>query len=255
MNYGNGAHVEYEYDDDQRLTSVEHYDATPVLMLGLGYQYNQGGRAHGMTVRRTAPPLPVSITESNSGGTQAVVGFAYDNRGRLIGETRTGATPYDMEYAYDQAGNRTSRLDNAAALLTLYEYDVDDPVGYQSDNNRLMKSEIYDVSGTPVLVSTTWYYYYVDRGSYGYDEGNVNRIVTLDHTVEGAPHYTCVRMEYDKAQRVAFMLGEEWDEDGPDGDACPDNYTITFAREFRYDAARTLNLAVSAPERAGGPSG
>lgn len=36
VNYGNGAHIEYEYDDDQRLTSVEHYDATPGLMLGLG---------------------------------------------------------------------------------------------------------------------------------------------------------------------------------------------------------------------------
>ncbi len=223
INYGNGAHVEHEYDDDQRLTSVEHYDAAPSLMLGLGYQYN-------------TRDLPVSITESNSQGTQAVVGFAYDNRGRLIGETRTGATPYDMEYAYDQAGNRTSKLDSVAALLTLYEYDVDDPAGYQSDNNRLMKSEMYDVSGAPVLVETKWYYY-VDQN--GYDEGCVNRIVTRDHTLPGAPHYTAVRMEYDKAVRVAFMLGEEWDDLG---NTCPDNYSITWAREFRYDEARARYL-------------
>ncbi|MCC7292500.1 MAG: RHS repeat-associated core domain-containing protein [Phycisphaerales bacterium] len=229
VNYGNGAHVEHEYDDDQRLLSVEHYDAAAVLILGLGYQYN-------------TRDLPVSITESNGGGTLAVVGFEYDNRGRLIGESRTGAVPYDLEYSYDQAGNRTSKMDNVASLLTLYEYDVDDPVSYQSDNNRLMKSETYDVAGTPVLVSTTWYYYVVDRSSYSYDEGNVNRIVTVDHTLSGTPHYTCVRMEYDKAQRVSFMLGEEWDEDGPDGDSCPDNYTITWAREFRYDAARARYL-------------
>ncbi|MCC7290807.1 MAG: hypothetical protein IT449_01955 [Phycisphaerales bacterium] len=70
----------------------------------LGYQYN-------------ARDLPVSITESNGGGAQAVVGFVYDHRGRLIGESRSGSVPYDLEYSYDQAGNRTNKMDNVASLL------------------------------------------------------------------------------------------------------------------------------------------
>ncbi|GMU38970.1 MAG: hypothetical protein AMXMBFR22_31610 [Phycisphaerae bacterium] len=35
-----------------------------------------------------------------------------------------------------------------------------------------------------------------------------------------------------------LMFGESWEADGKDKDDCPDNYEITWGREFRYDAAR-----------------
>ena len=46
--------------------------------------------------------------------------FIYDNRGRLIRETREAGQPrsgriafvYDLEYHYDQLGNRTSKTDH-----------------------------------------------------------------------------------------------------------------------------------------------
>jgi len=37
---------------------------------------------------------------------------------------------------------------------------------------------------------------------------------------------------------VSFVMGETWDPDGGDADSCPDNYAITFAKEFRYDTGR-----------------
>ncbi len=38
------------------------------------------------------------------------------------------------------------------------------------------------------------------------------------------------------------MFGESWEADGPDEGDCVDGYTITWAREFRYDAARARYL-------------
>ncbi|MBE7458545.1 MAG: RHS repeat-associated core domain-containing protein [Planctomycetia bacterium] len=45
-----------------------------------------------------------------------------------------------------------------------------------------------------------------------------------------------------KAQRVWLMFGESWEADGPDEGDCVDGYTITWAREFRYDATRARYL-------------
>ncbi|MBE7455214.1 MAG: RHS repeat-associated core domain-containing protein [Planctomycetia bacterium] len=42
--------------------------------------------------------------------------------------------------------------------------------------------------------------------------------------------------------RVWLMFGESWEADGKDKDDCPDNYEITWGREFRYDAARARYL-------------
>ena len=38
------------------------------------------------------------------------------------------------------------------------------------------------------------------------------------------------------------MFGESWEADGPDEGDCVDGYTITWAREFRYDATRARYL-------------
>ncbi|MCC7292502.1 MAG: hypothetical protein IT449_10630 [Phycisphaerales bacterium] len=98
---------------------------------------------------------------------------------RLIAEVRSvsrGTTPaYDLEYVYDQGGNRLAKIDNIVSRRVLYTYDISAPTTYGSDNNRLMFYETYDTSGTPwVRLSTTWC---------GYNpQGNATRIVAESAT-------------------------------------------------------------------------
>jgi len=60
----------------------------------------------------------------------AVVTFQYDNRDRLIHETRVvngSTTVYDLWYTYDGLGNRLEKRDEAASprTKTTYFYDTD----------------------------------------------------------------------------------------------------------------------------------
>ncbi|MBE7455215.1 MAG: RHS repeat-associated core domain-containing protein [Planctomycetia bacterium] len=89
-------------------------------------------------------------------------------------------------------------------------------------------------------MATTWYVYEGTDPAQNKDEGNPVRIVTeaaADPGVFSATHFV-----YDKAQRVWLMMGEAWEADGPDEGDCVDGYAITWAREFRYDAARARYL-------------
>ncbi len=229
---GNGAVIEYEYDDDQRLIRVEHFDDAVDTILRLEYDYNDRD-------------LPTMITESDEGGAFATVSFWYDDRGRLIAENRSvssGPSPeYDLEYVYDQAGNRLYKIDHLGELQTHYVYDVDDVEEYGSDNNRLQYYTVWDTGGeVMVQVATTWYVYEGADPAQNKDEGNPVRIITEEAADPGV--YSAVRFVYDKAQRVWLMFGESWEEDGPDEGDCVDGYTITWAREFRYDAARARYL-------------
>ncbi|MFH1109326.1 MAG: RHS repeat-associated core domain-containing protein [Planctomycetota bacterium] len=65
--------------------------------------------------------------------------------------------------------------------------------------------------------------------------------------------YTSTRFGYAKnGETVTYVLGEQWCWD-PQVGGCPTNYTVTYAREFRYDGARArymnapLDLATMAP--------
>ncbi|GIK16750.1 MAG: hypothetical protein BroJett003_17140 [Planctomycetota bacterium] len=91
-----------------------------------------------------------------------------------------------------------------------------------------------------VQVATTWYVYEGTDPAQNKDEGNPVRIITEEAADPGV--YSATRFVYDKAQRVWLMFGETWEEDGKDKDECPDNDDITWAREFRYDAARARYL-------------
>jgi RHS repeat-associated protein len=139
----------------------------------------------------------------------------------------------------------------------VYHYDLEDPTAYTSNNNRLMYVE-KSVSGASQssmsfgggeweglegggpeamgpggggtelqLASTTWYYYN--------EAGNVTRVVTNN---AGTTVYTATRLEYARNDRVvAYGLGESWSWNGNPG-SNPTGYTVTYAREFRYDGAR-----------------
>ena len=79
----------------------------------------------------------MGYAESDQARWVATVGFTHDNRGRLVHEARTGQTPYDLAYSYDQGGNRTQMVDAVNQVEINYHYDIEDPATYESDNNRL----------------------------------------------------------------------------------------------------------------------
>ena len=227
VSYGNGTTVTYAYDDARRLISIAHRDPLSHLMRALAYSYLNND-------------LPYQVIELTSSGPVATVTYEYDDRGRLIGETRTGEDAYELAYTYDQGGNRLTKTDVGNDVLSEYTYDIDDPTTYGSANNRLMLTETFDTSGQePVLDSTTWYYYSV--------YGNVTRTVTNE---AGTDDYTATRFVYaTNGQAVWYVMGESWEWDGDDEHAVT-AYDIAYLREFRYDGPteRYLNRELDADE-------
>lgn len=103
--------TEYEYDSANRLTSMSHSrvnpDSSVTPIESYTYALAPSGRREG-------------VVESDG----SAVDYVYDGLDRLVGEIRTGAHPYALEYAYDLAGNRTRMTRNG--IETLYQYDERD---------------------------------------------------------------------------------------------------------------------------------
>ena len=173
VSFGNGASITYTYDDARRLTAIEHRNVMAALVLGLGYDYY-------------ANDLPSELEESDASGVIATVDFTYDYRGRLIEEERTGNVPYHFSYEYDQVGNRERKTDELNDISVDYLYDVEVPAAFGTYNNRLEQASTWDVSaGTPVALSTTYYYYN--------PSGNVTRVVTNPYETD---EYSATRFVY-----------------------------------------------------------
>jgi YD repeat-containing protein len=140
----------------------------------------------------------------------------------LIAEERSTPHAYDWSYEYDQAGNRTKKIDNLADREWVYVYDTSAPSTYGSNNNRLMEVEEYDTSGTPTLEFVSWYFYSA--------AGNVTRVVRNE---VGTEVYTAQRLDYGKnGEVVLYVMGESWEWDG-EAENCPTDYAVSYAREFR----------------------
>ncbi|MDO8631090.1 MAG: RHS repeat-associated core domain-containing protein, partial [Phycisphaerales bacterium] len=233
--YGNLAATTYQYDLAHRLTQIAHKNASGGILLQMDYTY-------------TADDLPLTITESGALSGSAVVTYTYENRRRLIHEVRSGATPYDLAYEYDAGGNRTVKTDATDpqyVLRTEYTYDTSSHATYGSNNNRLESYKVFNTSlpGNPgdpgALLSTTWYYYTREWGDSYADIGNVTRIVTKP---EASTQYSAVRFGYGMNDRtLTHVVGETW-EWSEDPLYCPTNYSVEWAREFRYDGARARYL-------------
>ncbi|MDO8632700.1 MAG: hypothetical protein Q7R41_19630, partial [Phycisphaerales bacterium] len=232
-----GERKTYEYDDAHRLTRIEHKTPGGTTRLRLDYTY-------------TADDLPETITEYGPGGTMtADVEFTYDSRRRLIHEVRMtydGTPGYNLAYEYDAGGNRTKKVDNLAQTEVRYHYDLEDPQGYGSKNNRLMFYKEFDTTQPPTepgdpgaLVSTTWYYYHY--GEDGKSTGNVERVVTMEELLPTT--YQSVLMHYGRnARTVTNVVGETWEWDGAASCVPAIDYDRTFATEFRYDGPRQRYL-------------
>ena len=183
--------------------------------------------------------LPITLTEEGTFNVPATTLFTYDNRGRLIEEYRTDGPIYTREYTYDNGGNRLTMYEFLGGTMDVYTYDLDDPATCQTENNRLMFVESFDIGGGGQDPLSTTYYYYNDVG-------NVERILTRSESLN---EVTVTRLHYAaNGVAVAFIAGERWD-DGTE-DSCPTNYAVDFAEEYYYDgprqrwAVRQLNLQV-----------
>ncbi|MCH8992795.1 MAG: RHS repeat-associated core domain-containing protein [Acidobacteria bacterium] len=172
--------------------------------------------------------------DSTTGNT-SVVTFGYDDRHRLISESRTVDNPYSLSYTYDELGNRLTKADDSDTqnvVTTTYAYDITDPdLDFPTTNNRLMDYGVdYDDDGTD---DRAVFYTY-------YQTGHVSNITIKDEGV-GA--------EYDKFRDLALYYTRGgtlwlavWGNFNLDGGGDPENYTVTAAREFRYDNPRQRYL-------------
>jgi len=70
--------------------------------------------------------------------------------------------------------------------------------------------------------------------------GNVTRVI--EHPA-GTQDYSATRMVYARnGQTVSHVMGESWEWDGITSCEVTDSYSVTYAREFRYDGARQRYL-------------
>ncbi|MEO8305631.1 MAG: RHS repeat-associated core domain-containing protein [Betaproteobacteria bacterium] len=144
---GNGIVSDTVYDARNRPTLLTHKSGATTLA-----SYATGFSAAG---RR------LNIAELDG----SVESYAYDAKGRLVGETRAGTNPFADTYTYDSVGNRV--LSTHGGVPTAYSYDNNDRL--QADGTA---TYAWDANGN--LVRKT-------QGAvvtnYGYDGGN--RLVSI----------------------------------------------------------------------------
>jgi len=187
-----------------------------------------------------------SRTEANYVTAQtAVVRFQYDNRDRLIHETRVvngSTTVYDLWYTYDGLGNRLEKRDEAPSprTKTMYFYDANpanrDP-NYPTNNNRLMRYEesVDNGQGGWTLTRTVRYVYYIT--------GHASNIIVKD--IGPGQEFIWHRglaLYYTSAGQLWRAVWEHWQQDGQ-GNVIPLTYGREKGREFYYDGPRQRYLS------------
>ncbi|MCL4760273.1 MAG: hypothetical protein KJ018_00530, partial [Burkholderiales bacterium] len=103
----NGITTNAVFDARNRPTLLEHLAPGGARLLSYAMAYSPAGR-------RTA------VTEAD-GSTEA---YAYDARGRLASETRTGSHAYSATHTYDAVGNRTQSV--RSGIPVAFVYDAND---------------------------------------------------------------------------------------------------------------------------------
>ncbi len=205
--YSNGTRTLYEYDAAGRLTHMRHElaDASAYFK---DIQYTYRNNDWLQQIYEETPPAGFGFGPTTEDW--YLTDFTYDARGRLINETRTGDVGlggslwvYDIDYTYDQGGNRTSKVKNfpgGTSETTTYLYDVEDSATYGSHMNRLMSYEIFNSQSD--RTERIWYVYN--------QAGDAMRIVRKfddDDTV------SATRLVYNKGNQVEYVIGETWEAD------------------------------------------
>ena len=217
-----------------RPETITHKVTGGATLLQIDYEYS----INNWVAQRTETDYTVlpSVT--------TVVTFAYDDRGRLIGETRVEGgttTKYDLDYTYDQVGNRLTKSDAVAGLYTFYHYDVHTDPNEMEDatyHNRLLYYEVYDGDDPNAdnLLRTVRYTYY--------ETGWASNISIKDEYVAGVTGGTAG--DYDYVQDLALYyytngmlwraIRGAWEVDEY-GEVVSNSYTADRAWEFRYDGS------------------
>jgi RHS repeat-associated protein len=226
-----GSKTFYSYDEVDRITEIRTESLASVVRLQTVYTWNLSNTVASRSEVDNFAGLSTSTT------------FTYDNRNRLIGETRVQGTTtvYDFAYTYDQLGNRLTKADSVTLRSTEYFYDAvsaNREPGYPTLNNRLMKYE-EKINGT--LVRTVKYTYY--------QTGDVSNIAIKDHYVATLTPGTSTDYEwvhdlalyYFTNGSLRLALSDKWKLD-TNGDPDSNTYVPLTAREFRYDSGRALYL-------------
>ena len=161
----NGALELREYDSLNRLTFVQHTDATSAVIASYRYTLDSTGRR-------------LAVEEQN----RRRVEYDYDDFYRLVGED-----VYDLgdvvpsrttSYVYDVVGNRLSR-DDSVEGLTEYEYDDNDRLTVQTRGTDVTEYA-HDDSGNLIAERVNG----VLTASYEWD--SENRLVAADTDGDGA---------------------------------------------------------------------
>ncbi len=161
----NGALESREYDSLNRLTFVQHTDATSAVIASYRYTLDSTGRR-------------LAVEEQN----RRRVEYDYDDFYRLVGED-----VYDLgdvvpsrttSYVYDVVGNRLSR-DDSVEGLTEYEYDDNDRLTVQTRGTDVTEYA-HDDSGNLIAERVNG----VLTASYEWD--SENRLVAADTDGDGA---------------------------------------------------------------------
>jgi YD repeat-containing protein len=229
--YSNGTQTVYAYDYANRPTLIKHMRSTTVLR-SLTYTWSADGLV-------TDIDDTYLVENSFPVEWEGHTNFTYDKRNRLTRETRaeTGASTagsYDLEYTYDAAGNRLTKVEYAAGVpvrTTEYTYDISNPAFYGSQNNRLMKSKVYP-TGTPESpVEERWYEYdVVGRVTY------VTQKMSSD-LVGGEQWYRGTQVKYDVSGHVWMSRVERYKLTA-NGFVESATRQYLAAMEYRYDSGR-----------------
>ena len=194
---GNGTSIKHEYDDADRVDMIGHRTESTQFLV-LDYDYDDRGRID-------------RITETE-GGTTTEVDYTYDDRGRLTGEKRCTPdcadpteTVFDIEYHYDQGGNRLYKFNHQANRVTDYHYDL--------GNNRLTDYEVREINGDNVYERVVYDYFHADDKA-----GNVRRVARMVPDVPGPDPYNWTvygtDFDYHRNSEVRMIVQRTWRDDG-----------------------------------------
>jgi RHS repeat-associated protein len=242
------------FDDADRVLWIEHQQSDATPRLRVEYAWN----ADNTVANRTDRDYDDDGFET---GALTVV-YQYDNRQRLLRETASDSAEqvvYDLEYKYDQLGNRLWKKDHVGGGETVYLYDINLPgdtyppswAGYYTEvadpylppvpaeefwtrNNRLLHYMEYDANGA--LLRTVSYTYF--------QMGHVSNITIRDGDPREAGSedtWEChdLGLFYTTDGKLWRARWSHWDEnsEGPVG-----SVTYTAARKFYYDGPRQRYL-------------
>ncbi len=115
---------------------------------------------------------------------------------------------------------------------------MDDWETYDSNDNRLLKYEVYDTVPEPdELVETVWYTYAVAEGY----TGDVRQIIRHRPDEGEGETYHRTWFNFDGAGRIWMVMNDTYEWDG-DPENEPTNIQKLSAREFRYHSGQARYL-------------